>query len=145
MLVTGVDIVEVSRLEKAIERHGDRILARFFTDQERAHCDGNVSRLAGRLAVKEAVSKALGTGIGDFRWIDLEIVPDERGRPLSDFLPRFVADVGKNDPVVVICRTGSRTDALARHLVEQMGYTQVYNVRHGISRWIGDKNSVVRN
>jgi len=82
MLVTGVDIVEVSRLEKAIERHGDRILARFFTDQERAHCDGNVSRLAGRLAVKEAVSKALGTGIGDFRWIDLEIVPDERGRPL---------------------------------------------------------------
>ena len=45
----------------------------------------------------------------------------------------------------VPCRTGSRTDALARHLVEQMGYTQVYNVRHGISRWIGDKNPVARN
>ena len=70
---------------------------------------------------------------------------DERGRPLLDFLPRFTADVGTNDPVIVICRTGSRTDALARHLVEQMGYTQVYNVRHGISRWIGDKNPVVRN
>ena len=66
---------------------------------------------------------------------------DTRGRPLPDFLPRFSADVGKNDPVIVICRT----DALARHLVEQIGYTQVYNVRHGISRWIGDKNPVVRN
>ena len=34
---------------------------------------------------------------------------DTRGRPLPDFLPRFSADVGKNDPVIVICRTGSRT------------------------------------
>lgn len=40
---------------------------------------------------------------------------------------------------------GSRTDALARHLVEQMGYIQVYNVRHGITRWIGKGNPVVRN
>ena len=70
---------------------------------------------------------------------------DARGRPLPDFLPRFSADVGKNDPVILICRTGNRTDTLARHLVEQMGYTQVYNVRHGINRWIGDKNPVARN
>lgn len=70
---------------------------------------------------------------------------DARGRPLPDFLPRFTAEVGKNDPVILICRTGSRTDTLARHLVGRMGYTQVYNVRHGIARWIGGTHPVVRN
>lgn len=69
---------------------------------------------------------------------------DARGRLLPDFLPRFTAKAGKHDPVIIICRTGSRTDALARHLAEQMGYTQVYNVRHGITRWLRENNPVVR-
>ena len=69
---------------------------------------------------------------------------DAKGRPNPEFLPRFTAEVGKNDPVVPICRTGSRTDALARELAT-LGYTQVYNVRHGITRWIGEGNPVVRN
>ena len=59
-------------------------------------------------------------------------------------MPRFTAEVGKNDPVVLICRSGNRTDVVARELVEQ-GYTKVYNVRHGISRWIGESNPVVKN
>lgn len=67
---------------------------------------------------------------------------DAAGRPNSEFLPRFTAEVGKSDPVVLICRTGSRTDKLARELADQ-GYTQVYNVRHGITRWIGVDNPVV--
>lgn len=66
---------------------------------------------------------------------------DASGRITPEFLPRFMAEVGKNDPVVLICRTGNRTDALARELMER-GYTQVYNVRHGISRWIGEGNPV---
>ncbi|MBZ0069428.1 MAG: sulfurtransferase [Thiobacillus sp.] len=66
---------------------------------------------------------------------------DASGRINPEFLPRFMAEVGKNDPVVLICRTGNRTDALARELMER-GYTQVYNVRHGISRWIGEGNPV---
>jgi rhodanese-related sulfurtransferase len=66
---------------------------------------------------------------------------DASGRVNPEFLPRFMAEVGKNDPVVLICRTGNRTDALARELMER-GYTQVYNVRHGISRWIGEGNPV---
>lgn len=69
---------------------------------------------------------------------------DASGRPNPEFLPRFTAEVGKNDPVVLICRTGSRTDALARELAA-LGYTRVYNVRHGITRWIGEGNPVVRN
>lgn len=69
---------------------------------------------------------------------------DARGQLTTDFLPRFTAEAGRNDPVIVICRTGSRTDVLARYLVEQLGYTQVYNVRDGITRWIRDGHPVVR-
>lgn len=70
---------------------------------------------------------------------------DAGGRPHPEFLPRFAAAVGKNDPVILICRTGSRTDRLARELMERQGYTQVYNVRHGITGWIAGNNPVVRN
>jgi len=70
---------------------------------------------------------------------------DAGGRPNPEFLPRFTAEVGKDDPVVLICRTGSRTDKLARDLMEKQGYTQVYNVRHGITGWIAGNNPVVKN
>ena len=69
---------------------------------------------------------------------------DANGRPNPEFLPRFSAEVSKTDPVILICRSGNRTDALARELAEQ-GYTQIYNVRHGIGRWIAENNPVVRN
>ena len=63
---------------------------------------------------------------------------DADGRVKPDFLDRFSSAVGKHDAVILICRTGSRTRTLARYLIEQMGYTQVYNVRNGITRWISD-------
>ncbi|MBZ0094366.1 MAG: sulfurtransferase [Sulfuricella sp.] len=66
------------------------------------------------------------------------------GQPNSEFLSRFTAEVDKNAPVVLICRSGNRTDALARHLVEKLGYTRVYNVRHGITRWLSEGNPVAR-
>jgi rhodanese-related sulfurtransferase len=69
---------------------------------------------------------------------------DDGGRVLPDFMHRFTSAVGKDDPVVLICRTGNRTSTLARHLVEQMGYTQVYNVRDGITHWIRDDRTVTR-
>jgi rhodanese-related sulfurtransferase len=67
---------------------------------------------------------------------------DAGGRVKANFLDRFTAAVGQNDPVILICRTGNRTSTLARHLVEQMGYTQVFNVRNGISQWIRDKRPI---
>jgi rhodanese-related sulfurtransferase len=69
---------------------------------------------------------------------------DDDGRLSPDFMHRFTSAVGKDDPVVLICRTGNRTSTLARHLVEQMGYTRVYNVRDGITRWIRDDRPVTR-
>jgi rhodanese-related sulfurtransferase len=67
---------------------------------------------------------------------------DASGRPNPEFLPRFMAEVGKDDPVVLICRTGNRSDVLARQLAD-LGYTKIYNVRDGIARWIGEGNPVV--
>ncbi|MDP2430408.1 MAG: rhodanese-like domain-containing protein [Pseudomonadota bacterium] len=70
---------------------------------------------------------------------------DGSGRLHPDFIPTFTREVAREQAVIVICRTGNRTDSLARELVENMGYTKVYNVRNGISRWIGEGNPVVRN
>lgn len=72
-------------------------------------------------------------------------VVDERGKLNPAFLPEFAAAIGKNDPVILICRTGNRTDTLARLLVEQLGYTRVYNVRDGITHWIGEQGPIIRN
>jgi len=68
---------------------------------------------------------------------------DSSGRMNPDFIKRFSSIVNKNDPVILICRTGNRTSTLARLLVEQMGFTQVYNVRNGISHWIGEKRPIM--
>lgn len=81
MLSSGIDMIEVARIERAIDRHGERFFRRLFTPQEITCCKGRANSLAGRLAAKEAVAKALGTGIGDFEWVDVEIVCDDRGRP----------------------------------------------------------------
>ena len=69
---------------------------------------------------------------------------DANGRVIPGFLQRFTSVVSKDDPVILICRTGNRTDVLARHLVTKMGYSQVYNVRHGITEWIRDRQPVKR-
>ncbi|MFC1589677.1 rhodanese-like domain-containing protein [Pseudomonadota bacterium] len=68
---------------------------------------------------------------------------DGGGRVKPDFLTKFTSTVGKDDPVILICRTGNRTSSLARHLVEKMGYTQIYNVHDGITRWISEGNLVM--
>ncbi len=97
MLRVGVDLMDVERIARAIERYGDRFYARFFTDNERRQCAGQPQSLAARFAAKEATAKALGTGIGDVGWVEIEIVCDERGRPclyLHGNAARLAADLG---------------------------------------------------
>ena len=81
MKTVGVDIIETERIARSIARFGSRFLERVYTDQELAYCNGRVSSLAARWAAKEAVSKALGTGIGDICWQDIEVLNDDRQRP----------------------------------------------------------------
>src|SRR5579871_6109979 len=78
---TGVDAAEIGRIANAVERWGDRFLQRVYTEAEQAYCRRSAHRLAGRFAAKEAVSKALGTGIRALRWRDIEVLPDAWGKP----------------------------------------------------------------
>jgi holo-[acyl-carrier protein] synthase len=80
-LVVGADIVEVRRLAGVLERYGARFARRVFTIGEIEACDGRPESLAARWAGKEAVAKALGTGIGQVSFREIEVVQDRAGRP----------------------------------------------------------------
>jgi len=80
VLGVGLDVVEARRVQQAIENWGDRFLSRIYRGEERAYCDSQASpwrHYAGRFALKEAVAKAFGTGIGDrIGWKDIQVVRD---------------------------------------------------------------------
>lgn len=78
----GIDIIEIDRVADVISRHGERFLNRVYTPDEIAHCRGRVSEFAARFAAKEAVMKALGTGVRGVSWRDIEVLPNRRGKPL---------------------------------------------------------------
>ena len=82
MHVHGVDIIEIPRIQAAIDSWGARFLKRIYTDSEVEYCRGHVPELAVRFAGKEAVMKALGTGFRGISWRDIEILPNRRGAPL---------------------------------------------------------------
>ncbi len=76
-----MDIVEIGRVKASLERFGSRFLDRVYTEAEQAYCRGRAPQLAGRFAAKEAISKALGTGIRRIHWRNIEILPNRAGAP----------------------------------------------------------------
>jgi holo-[acyl-carrier protein] synthase len=82
---TGVDIVETSRLEAALDHHGERFTRRIFSPAEIAYCEKfkkKSERYAARFAAKEAAFKALGTGWGNgVHWLDVEVTHQPSGKP----------------------------------------------------------------
>ncbi len=82
MICSGVDIIEVDRIDQAILRHGGRFFDRFFTSQELIDSRGLTPALAARFAVKEAVAKALGTGIGEVGWKEIEVINGPKRQPM---------------------------------------------------------------
>ncbi len=85
ILGIGSDLIDIRRIEKSIERHGERFVVRIFTDIERARAEGRAQRaasLAKRFAAKEACAKALGSGISEgVFWRDMGVVNLPNGRP----------------------------------------------------------------
>jgi holo-[acyl-carrier protein] synthase len=81
-LKTGVDLIEIDRVVNVVRRHGDRYLQRIYTAAELEQSHQNPQYLAGRFAAKEAVAKALGTGIGTVGWLEIEILGDEQNAPV---------------------------------------------------------------
>jgi holo-[acyl-carrier protein] synthase len=81
-LAAGVDAIEIHRVQEVLDHHGDRFLRRVYTEFEIAYCRGRIRELAVRFAAKEAMMKALGTGIRGVGWREIEILADRRGKPL---------------------------------------------------------------
>lgn len=85
-LTNGVDLVEISRIERALDRFGDRFLQRVFSDAEIARSRRRPAELAARFAAKEAVAKALGVGMAilsplGIAWHDVETLNEPSGKP----------------------------------------------------------------
>jgi len=69
---------------------------------------------------------------------------DSSGQVKPGFINRFTAEINKDDPVILICRTGSRTSKLAHHLMAELDYTNVFNVDDGINKWLREKRPVIQ-
>jgi holo-[acyl-carrier protein] synthase len=81
LLRTGIDLVEIDRMRLVLARHGERFTRRVFTPQELVEVGDKPASLAARFAAKEAVSKALGTGIGPVSWQDIEVLRGPSSEP----------------------------------------------------------------
>lgn len=81
----GSDLIDIRRIEKSLERHGERFIARIYTETERARSEGRKQRAASyakRFAAKEACAKALGTGMADgVFWRDMGVMNQPGGKP----------------------------------------------------------------
>lgn len=112
MLTVGVDIIEISRISATVERWGDRFLHRIYTQQELDYCRGRAPQLAARFAAKEAVMKALGTGVRGVGWRDIEVVR-QRGRAPTVRLHGRAAEVGERLAVTQIALSISHSKEYA--------------------------------
>jgi holo-[acyl-carrier protein] synthase len=120
---TGIDIAEVPRIRRAIERFGDRFLHRIFTAGEMRYCDSKANRMeryAARFAAKEAAMKALGTGWNHgVRWRDCEVARMPGGRPTMAFhgvAAEFAARLGVKNAALSISHTAEQ--AIAQVILE---------------------------
>jgi holo-[acyl-carrier protein] synthase len=92
---SGIDLIEIRRIEMSIARYGDRFLNRVFTPAEQAYCLKKrtaAESFAARFAAKEAGAKALGTGISrGVHWLEIEVMRDPGQRPMVEFRGRALA------------------------------------------------------
>ncbi len=114
LLRTGIDLVEIDRLQGLRPEIRERFLQRVFTPRELAEAGGSDASLAGRFAVKEAVSKALGTGIGALGWQQIEVERGAAGEPVLHLYGSALAEAERQGLMVwSISITHSRTQAVA--------------------------------
>lgn len=116
MVRCGIDMIEIQRVADGIDRARERFMTRFFTEGEREDCNDQPHRLAARIAGKEAVAKALGTGIGDVKWVEIEIrVNNPRKRPtlhLHGEAARVAAELGLSEWDISLCHTQTLASAM---------------------------------
>jgi holo-[acyl-carrier protein] synthase len=110
----GVDVIEIERIANALRKFGSRFLKRIYTERECERYGKRPAELAARFAAKEAVMKALGTGVRGIRWRDIEVLPNRRGKPivlLHETAAKRAHQLGFRH--LAISLTHSRTDSIA--------------------------------
>lgn len=124
----GIDLVDCSRIQDLLTKHGRRFLERVFTSGEQQYSQRHryqVERLSGRFAVKEAVMKMLGTGWqSGIAWTDIEVVNDALGRPevkLSGKVAAVAKELGIEQVSVSITHTSGLAVASAIALGNKNG------------------------
>lgn len=114
LIATGVDIIEIARIQRALDDFGDRFLRKVYTERERARYATRVPELAARFAAKEATSKALGTGIRGVYWREMEVISNWRGKPILVLHGNAAARAAHLGLISFdVSLTHSRTDAMA--------------------------------
>ena len=114
MLSTGVDLVRIERIERALSRFGQRFLDRVFTPDEVRYSRNRASELAVRFAAKEAVSKALGVGMRvlspmGIGWLDVETLNERGGKPfviLHNLAKKLADEQGFNEWAISLSHDG---------------------------------------
>jgi len=112
----GTDIVEIERIRQAVQKRGRRLLDRLFTPEEQALCGARRDPYpcyAGRFAAKEAVLKALGTGLAGCHWTDVQIERDAAGAPVVRLAGPAAALAGGARVLVSISHDRERALAFA--------------------------------
>jgi holo-[acyl-carrier protein] synthase len=114
LLRTGIDLVDIERLKGMRPEIRERFLQRVFTPRELAEAGESDASLAGRFAVKEAVAKALGTGIGVLGWQQIEVERGAAGEPLLHLYGSALAEAQRQGLTLwSISITHSSTQAVA--------------------------------
>jgi len=115
-LKVGIDLVEVVRLQRLIEDWGDRFKKRIFTEREIAFCEAMKNKYqsyAGRFSAKEALLKALGTGLSHgVRWKNMEVIDDGRSIPGFSLEGRVAELVGERDISLSLSHTSKYATAV---------------------------------
>ena len=116
LIGTGIDLVEIRRIQRSVDRYGRRFLDRVYTPAEQAYCLSKrraAESFAARFAAKEAGAKALGTGIRyGVSWLEIEVVREASGRPTIQFHGR-AAQIALRLGVVHAALSITHTDLLA--------------------------------
>ena len=120
LLGIGCDLVEVARIQRVLERQGERFLARVFTEEERVYCLGMPNphkHLAARFAAKEAVSKCFTTGIGaELGWKSISVYHGVRHEPrirLDEKGEALLRQIGATQVHVTLSHTDTMAMAVA--------------------------------
>ena len=123
---SGIDLVEIDRIQRSLDRFGSRFLDRVYTPGEQAYCmrrRNAAESLAARFAAKEAGAKALGTGISQgVNWLEIEVIREPGGRPGLRFHGRAAERAGKMRVAhAALSLTHSKDLAMASVVLESTG------------------------